>query len=110
MSAMPAVGDHDFGDVVLGSVLPVLVQFRADGSGPCRQVGVMLEELAAELTGISFTRLDVDAHPATASAYGVTGLPTILVFSGGQSVLSIVGARPKSVVRDLLAAATAQPR
>ena len=107
MTSLRAVGDADFGDVVLGAVAPVLVQFGAPGSTPCRQVGSMLEELAAELPDLAFTRLDVGAHPVTASAYGVTGLPTLLLFLEGRSVLSIVGARPKSVVRELLLAALA---
>ncbi|WP_193606602.1 thioredoxin domain-containing protein [Nocardioides lijunqiniae] len=96
------VGDTDFGDVVLGSVTPVLVDFHADWCGPCRQVGPVLDELAAELDWMQFVRLDVDAHPVTAAAYRVTGLPTLLVFDGGELVLSIVGARPRRTVRDLL--------
>jgi thioredoxin 1 len=107
VTTLRAVGDADFGDVVLGAVAPVLVQFGAAASAPCREVGAVLEELAAELPGLAFTRLDVGAHPVTASAYGVTGLPTLLLFLEGRSVLSVVGARPKSVLRELLLAALA---
>jgi thioredoxin 1 len=96
------VDDRDFGDVVLGSVTPVLVDFHADWCGPCRRVQPVLDELATELTWMSFARLDVDASPVTAAAYRVTGLPTMLVFVSGELVLSIVGARPKRTIRDLL--------
>ena len=110
MRGMRAVGDHDFGDVVLGAGRPVLVQFHAPGSGACRQVGEMLEELAEELPWMAFTRLDAEANPETVGAYDVTGLPTLLVFHQGAAVLSIVGARPKRVVHDLLLGVTgAQP-
>lgn len=102
MNGVRGVRDLDFADVVLGASVPVLVDFHADWCGPCRQVGPVLDELAAELTWMCFTRLDVDASPVTAAAYQVTGLPTMLVFVAGEPVLSIVGARPKRVVRDLL--------
>jgi thioredoxin 1 len=98
------VGDHDFGDVVLGSLTPVLVDFHADWCGPCRQVQPVLDELATELGWMSFTRLDVDTDPVTAAAYRVTGLPTMLVFVSGELVLSIIGARPKRTIRKLLVA------
>ena len=51
---------------------------------------------------MAFTRLDVDASPVTAAAYQVTGLPTMLVFVAGEPVLSIVGARPRRILRELL--------
>jgi thioredoxin 1 len=98
------VGDADFGDVVLGSVTPVLVDFHADWCGPCRQLEPVLDELAAELDWMTFVRLDVDAEPVTPAAYRVTGLPTLLVFVAGELVLSIVGARPRRTVRELLVA------
>lgn len=102
MSRVRGVRDHDFTDVVLGASVPVLVDFHADWCGPCRQLGPVLDELATELTWMCFARLDVDASPVTAAAYRVTGLPTMLVFVAGEPVLSIVGARPKRAVRDLL--------
>lgn len=96
------VSDADFTDIVLGSSVPILVDFHADWCAPCRRVGPILDDLAAELTWMSFTRLDVDTSPVTAAAYQVTGLPTMLIFAAGEPVLSIVGARPKQVIHDLL--------
>lgn len=96
------VSDRDFAAVVLGATVPVLVDFHADWCGPCRQVAPILAELSEELDWMRFTRLDVDASPVTAAAYRVTGLPTLLVFVSGELVLSIVGARPRHTIHDLL--------
>ncbi|MFI6641135.1 thioredoxin family protein [Streptomyces sp. NPDC050504] len=75
--------------------LPVLVEFTADWCPPCRQLAPVLSALAKEETGrLKVVQIDSDSNPATMVEYGVMSMPTMLVFQGGQPVLSLVGARP----------------
>ncbi|MDF3297790.1 thioredoxin family protein [Streptomyces tropicalis] len=90
------VTDADFEREVLGSDLPVLVQFTAEWCGPCRQLAPVLRDLAAEEAGrLRIVRLDVDRSPGTALAYRVLSAPTLMVFRDGGPVRSMVGARSK---------------
>lgn len=101
-SAIRSVHDADFDDVVLGAGRPVLVAFHAPWCAPCRRLLPVIEELAVELDWMSFTQLDVDREVVTAAAYRVTGLPTLLLFDGGELVLSIIGVRSRTTIRQLL--------
>ncbi len=90
------VTDADFEAEVLGSDLPVLVEFTADWCGPCRQLAPVLRDIAAEEDGrLRVVQLDVDRNPQTTVAYGVLSMPTLMVFREGEPVRSMVGARPK---------------
>ncbi|POX56571.1 thiol reductase thioredoxin [Streptomyces sp. Ru71] len=90
------VTDADFAREVLQAGLPVLVQFTAEWCGPCRQLAPVLSAVAAEEAGrIKIVQIDVDRNPETTIGYGVMATPTLLVFSGGEPVKSMVGARPK---------------
>ncbi|MER5752722.1 thioredoxin [Streptomyces sp. NPDC002088] len=90
------VTDEDFEAEVIGSDLPVLVQFTADWCGPCRQLGPVLRDIAFEEGDrIRIVQLDVDRNPQTTIAYGVLSTPTLMVFRAGEPVKSMVGARPK---------------
>jgi thioredoxin 1 len=90
------VTDADFGTQVLGSDLPVLVEFTADWCPPCRQMGPVLSALAFEEGDrLKVVQLDVDTNPETTNAYKVLSMPTFMVFQGGEPVKSMVGARPK---------------
>ena len=91
-----AVTDATFAADVLGSDKPVLVDFWAEWCGPCRKVGPILEEIAAEYGDkIQVVKLNVDENPKTAQEYRVISIPTMNVYQGGQVVKTIVGAWPK---------------
>ncbi|ALV33421.1 MULTISPECIES: thioredoxin family protein [Streptomyces] len=90
------VTDADFTTEVIGSSLPVLVEFTADWCPPCRQMGPVLSALAAEEgERLKVVQLDVDTNPETTNAYKVLSMPTFMVFRDGEPVRSMVGARPK---------------
>jgi thioredoxin 1 len=93
------VTDATFDAEVLQSDKPVLVDFWAEWCGPCRLVSPILDQIAGEHADkISIVKLNVDENPKTAAAYGITSLPTLQVYSGGEVVKSIIGAKPKQVL------------
>jgi thioredoxin 1 len=97
------VTDGDFENEILKADLPVLVDFWAAWCGPCRTVGPIVEELATEYAGkVKVAKLDVDGNKETPSKYGVRGIPTLMLFKGGQVVDQIVGAVPKNRIKELL--------
>lgn len=88
--------DQAFEQDVLKSSVPVLVDFWAEWCGPCRALAPKLEEIATEMQGkVRVVKLNIDENPEAPSKYGVRGIPTMILFKGGQDVDQIVGNHPK---------------
>jgi thioredoxin 1 len=97
------VTDDTFETEVINSDTPVLVDFWADWCAPCKMIAPIVEDLANEYDGkVKFTKVDVDSNPKTATSYGIRGIPTLLIFKGGQPVGQVVGAVPKSALKSRL--------
>jgi thioredoxin 1 len=90
------VTDETFEADVLQADGPVVVDFWAPWCGPCRAVTPILEQLAEERPGISFTKVNIDDNPNYASRYGVLSIPTVILFEDGEPQDTIIGARPRA--------------
>ena len=104
MGATKKVTDASWSDDVLLSDKPVIVDFWAEWCGPCKMIAPILEEIASQNDGIVIAKLNVDENPQTAASYGITSIPTMHVYKGGEIVKTIIGAKPKAALLADLAA------
>jgi thioredoxin 1 len=99
MSAVKTVTDETFEDAVLNNPRPVIVEYWAQWCPPCHQLGPVLEAIAQEHSGrIDVVKLNIDENPGVYQKSGVLAVPTMNVFSGGEIVKQVVGAKSKSAL------------
>lgn len=96
------VNRNDFQSVVLDSSKTVLVDFWASWCGPCRMIAPVLEEVAAERPDVKVCKVNVDEEQELAVRYGISSIPTLLVFKNGTIVNQSLGAIPKAKILELL--------
>ena len=104
MSTAKDVTDATFQSEVLDSEKTIMVDFWAEWCGPCRAVGPILDQIAAEHSEkLSIVKLNVDDNPETAMKYGISSIPAMKVYRGGEVVKTVIGAKPKPALEADLA-------
>lgn len=99
--------DENFDSEVLQAGGAVLVDFWAPWCGPCRQIAPMIDELASENPEVKIGKVNIDDNPGVAQRFGISSIPTLLVFKGGEVSESFVGVRPKAALQEALDASNA---
>jgi thioredoxin 1 len=108
MANVQEITDQNFEAEVLQATGPVLVDFWAPWCGPCRQIAPLVEELAKENAGsVKVTKINIDDSPQTAAGYGVSSIPTLMVFKNGEVADRFVGVQPKKRLQEALEQAKA---
>jgi len=103
------VTDESFERDVLQAEKPVLVDFWAEWCGPCKQIAPALEQISEELADhVTIAKVNIEDSPTTPSRYGVRGIPTMMLFRGGQMASMKVGAMPKQKILEWLSEAGVQ--
>lgn len=97
------VSDADFENEVLKSDEPVMVDFWAEWCGPCKALSPIVDEVANEVAGkMKVVKVNIDENPNAPTKYGVRGIPTLMVFKGGELVDTKVGGMSKTQLNDWL--------
>tara|TARA_B100000949_G_C13876622_1_gene282826 strand:+ start:127 stop:447 length:321 start_codon:yes stop_codon:yes gene_type:complete len=97
------VSDADFENEVLKSDEPVMVDFWAEWCGPCKALSPIVDEVANEISGkMKVVKVNIDENPNAPTKYGVRGIPTLMVFKGGELVDTKVGGMSKAQLNDWL--------
>ena len=97
------VSDSEFESSVLKGDKPALIDFWAEWCQPCKMLAPTVEEIAGEYEDkIMVGKLNVDDNPATATKYGIRGIPTLLLFKGGQVVQQLVGVKSKAEIKKVI--------
>ena len=97
------VSDSTFDEEVLNSDVPVLVDFWAEWCGPCKMIAPVLDEIASEYDGkLKVCKVDVDANPGIPPKFGIRGIPTLIVFKGGNAEATKVGALSKTQLTEFV--------
>ena len=96
------VTSANFDADVLGSEIPVVVDFFATWCGPCRMVSPIVDEIGAEVTDAKVGKVNVDEQPELAQAFGIASIPTLLVIRDGRTVNRAVGVRSKEEILQML--------
>ena len=89
--------DQNFESEVLESDMPTLVDFWAEWCAPCKMIAPTVEALADEYAGkLRVGKLNIDENPSTPTKFGIRGIPTLIIFTGGEAVEQVVGVRSKA--------------
>ncbi|WP_085906527.1 thioredoxin TrxA [Kiloniella majae] len=103
-----AISDDSFEADVLKADVPVLVDFWAEWCGPCKMIAPALDEIATEMDGsLTIAKLNIDENSMTPQQYGVRGIPTLLIFKGGEVVAQKVGAIAKGQLKEWITSSLA---
>ncbi len=103
MMAEIILSKQNFREEVLSSPIPVLVDFWATWCGPCKMLAPTIAKIAEEKAGVvKVCKLDVDEEPEIAAQFGISSIPTLMVFQNGKPVKTSVGVQPKSAIEAML--------
>jgi thioredoxin 1 len=104
-----AVTEQSFDEEVLQSDKPVLVDFGAEGCGPCHAVAPVLDRIVDERNGdLKLVKVNIDEQPALSQRYGVQSIPTMILFKDGEPAAAAIGAQPKPALERALGLADSE--